>query len=365
MSLPERIPGMQTGSNGRNFIVALLYIGLAPFLLIALPFYLFITVGTNRHQLADRLTNSPISALPGIGENNWKAGTATFAYVSIIVVVVFGVVGATAPSDNPAPGAADITTSADVATTTTLVQAEGDTETTAITETTVPPTTTPPTRETTATTATTARTTTTETTTESTTTTTTVTTTTVAPAKDGESYQFSGNGNDVTDNFATEGGLVVLDFQHDGESNFQVQAVSNNGDEEYLVNHIGAYDGEVALYLPSDNYQLDVTADESWSADVTQPRFNQNDVEDIPGSTDGEHAAWMGPFEFEGGEEVSFEIENDAQAGVWLANHEGEKVDLLHNEIGPYEGSTLVTNSGVGLIIVETDSAEWKIEIQR
>jgi len=61
------------------------------------------------------------------------------------------------------------------------------------------------------------------------------------------------------------------------------------------------------------------------------------------------------PFEFEGGEEVPFKIENDAQAGVWLATHEGEKVDLLHNEIGPYEGSTLVTDSGVGLIIVETD----------
>jgi hypothetical protein len=162
-----------------------------------------------------------------------------------------------------------------------------------------------------------------------------------------------------------EGGLVVIHFQHDGSSNFQVQAVNSNGDEEYLVNEIGSYDGEVALYLPSEEYKLDITADGSWSADVTQPRFNSQDVEDLPASADGEHAAWFGPFEFEGGEEVTFEIEGDAQAGVWLATHEGEKVDLLHNEIGPYEGSTLVTDSGVGLIIVETDSANWKIEIKR
>lgn len=194
---------------------------------------------------------------------------------------------------------------------------------------------------------------------------TTTTTTTVEPAEDGESYEFSGSGNSVTDAFTAEGGLVVLHFQHDGDSNFQVRAVNSNGDEEYLVNEIGSYDGEVALYLPSDDYQLDVTADGSWSADVTQPRFNEQDVKGLPASADGEHAAWLGPFEFTGGEEVTFEIESDDQAAVWLATHEGEKVELLHNEIGPYEGSTLITDSGFGLIIIDTDSADWKITIER
>jgi len=60
------------------------------------------------------------------------------------------------------------------------------------------------------------------TTTTATTTTTTATTMTVAPAEDGESYEFSGSGSDVTDGFSTEGGLVVIHFQHDGSSNFQV-----------------------------------------------------------------------------------------------------------------------------------------------
>jgi len=186
---------------------------------------------------------------------------------------------------------------------------------------------------------------------------------TPVPAPDGESYSFSGSGNDVTDPFSTQGGLVVFDFEHDGSSNFQVKAVNSAGDEEFLVNEIETYDGEVAIYLPSDDWRLDITADGSWSADVTQPRFNENDIKPLPASADGEHAAWFGPFEFQGSTEVTFEIKDDSQASVWLATHEGGKVDLLHNEIGPYEGTALVTDSGVGLIIVDTDSAKWRIEI--
>lgn len=186
---------------------------------------------------------------------------------------------------------------------------------------------------------------------------------TPAPAKDGESYSFSGSGNVVTDSFTTEGGLVVFDFDRTGDSNFQVQAVSSEGDEEFLVNHIGDYDGKVALYLPSNEWNLDITADGSWTVDVTQPRFDRSDIESLPAESDGEHAAWFGPFEFEGSTEVTFEIKNDGQAGVWLATHEGVYVDLLHNEIGPYEGTALITDEGIGLIIIDTDGAEWRIEI--
>lgn len=188
-------------------------------------------------------------------------------------------------------------------------------------------------------------------------------TATPEPAEDGASYSLSGSGNDVTESFETEGGLVVFDFDHDGSSNFQVQAINENGDEEYLVNEIGTYDGQVALALPSGEWTLDVTADGSWSADVTQPRFNEQDIEDLPEEASGEHAAWFGPFEFEGTTEVTFVIEDDSQASVWLATHQGEQVDLLHNEIGPYEGTALITDDGVGLIIIDTDSAEWRIEI--
>lgn len=189
------------------------------------------------------------------------------------------------------------------------------------------------------------------------------TTTTPTPAPDGESYTLSGSGNDVTDSFDTEGGLVVFDFEHSGSSNFQVWAVNRAGNKELLVNDIGTYDGKVALYLPSDTWRLEVTADGAWDSDVTQPRFNEQDIESLPAKADGKQAAWFGPFEFEGNTKVTFEIKGDSHAAVWLTNPNGEKVDLLHNEIGPYKGTALVTDSGIGLVIVDTDSAEWRIEI--
>ena len=183
------------------------------------------------------------------------------------------------------------------------------------------------------------------------------------PAPDGESYQFNGNGNDVTDHFATEGGLVTIEFEHDGDSNFQVQAVDGEGNTEFLVNEIGGYDGTVALNMAQNDWRLDVTADGDWSAHVEQPRFNEADIQGLPAEASGKHAAWFGPYEFDGSQEVTFEIVGDRQASVWLRTTDGRIVDLLHNEIGPYEGSALVTNSGYGLIVVDTDSAEWRIEI--
>lgn len=345
MSFIEAVPGMASGSTVRNVAIAVLYLVLLPLVVIALPFYVLYAVGTNRNGLADTIAGSPLGRLPGLGSTGWKAGGAAFIYV----LVAFLVLGAALPSGGGTGGTGP--TDADTAmnggsTPTPEAAAAGQASTPTATPTVTPAATAEPTPTATPTPEPTP-----------------TPTSTPVPAQDGESYEFSGTGNDVTDSFTTQGGLVVLDFGHDGSSNFQVYAVNPAGGEELLVNHIGNYDGQVALYLPGDEYRLDVTADGSWNADVTQPRFNQNNIESLPAEADGEYAAWFGPFEFEGSTEVTFEITNDAQASVWLATHEGEKVDLLHNEIGPYEGSALITDSGVGLIVVDTDSAEWRIEI--
>jgi hypothetical protein len=326
---------------GRNIALGIVYFITMPFWLVFLPFIVLALVWRDTGGLATSL-----SSIPGISEGG---GVVSGIVAFVLIIILFGVVGAVLPGGDD-PGQADVGDSDQNVVESTNTPAPTDTDTmtdggtpTATAAPTASPTPTP--------------------TAEPTSTPTAEPTPTPIPALDGESYAFSGSGNDVTDSFSTEGGLVVLDFEHDGSSNFQVQAVNSAGDKEYLVNEIGTYDGQVALYLPSDDWRLDVTADGSWSADVTQPRFNENDIESLPAQAEGEHAAWFGPFEFEDTTEVTFVIEDDSQAAVWLATHEGEKVDLLHNEIGPYEGTALVTDSGVGLIIVDTDSADWRIEI--
>lgn len=97
MGVTDRIPGMVPGQTRRNIALGLLYLCLLPFIVAAIPLYLFFAVGTNRYNLADRLANSPLSRLPGLDRGGWTAGAATFVYV----LVVFALVGAAVPSETP------------------------------------------------------------------------------------------------------------------------------------------------------------------------------------------------------------------------------------------------------------------------
>lgn len=101
---------------------------------------------------------------------------------------------------------------------------------------------------------------------------------------------------------------MTIDFEHSGESNFQLQAVGTGGEEEFLLNNLGDYDGTIALYLPEDEWRLNVTAAGDWSAAVKQPRFNESDLESLPVEGSGEHTMWYGPYEFDGSQQVTFEI---------------------------------------------------------
>jgi len=352
VSLTGKIPLMREGRSRRNTIIGLVYLFTFPLWLSFIPFIIPILVWRDYAGLATSL-----SRVPGIKEGGGiTSGILSFVFL----IVLISVLGAALPEPNntgtesqmadtptsPAPTTTEIDPATDSGTTSAADNQITDTQTT-----TAPTTTTESKSDPTSTTM-------------PTTSITTTTTTTTAPAPDGESYSYSGSGNDVTNSFGVEGGLVVFDFEHSGNSNFQVQAVSSSGEKKYLVNDIGTYDGQVALYLPEGEWQLDITADGDWNADITQPRFNSNDIESLPKSADGEQAAWFGPFNFSGTTEITFTIKDDSQAAVWLATHEGRRVELLHNEVGPYEGSALTTQEGVGLIIIDTDSADWKIEIK-
>jgi len=279
---------------------------------------------------------SRFSRLPGISDGGGYRNYLVGAVYALVIMSIIGGLGGGGGADDPATAASSQPTTTTPTGTLTATQMTTDTGTGTTTVTSNPTPTATPTPE-----------------------------PTPQPAPDGDSYSFSGADNSVTDGFETEGGLVVFDLGHGGESNYQVEAVPvDGGDRRYLANEIGTYDGQVAVNLPAGEWRLDVTADGDWSADVTQPRYNENDLKGLPVSGDDSQAAYFGPFDLEGTTEVTFEIEDDSQAAVWLATEEGEYVDLLHNEIGPYEGSALVNRAGVALIIVETDSADWRIEIE-
>lgn len=82
----------------------------------------------------------------------------------------------------------------------------------------------------------------------------------------------SGTGQQATQNFKWPGGLMRVTMSHQGKSNFIIKLMdSNTGQtEELVVNEIGSFSGSRAFNVPSGTYMLDVTADGSWSVQITK-----------------------------------------------------------------------------------------------
>ena len=77
----------------------------------------------------------------------------------------------------------------------------------------------------------------------------------------------TGEGKKATEFLELEKGLWVVEFEHDGSSNFIVMLLDGDGDTvEYLANEIGSFEGSSAIKIDkSAAYLLDVDADGSWS----------------------------------------------------------------------------------------------------
>ena len=77
----------------------------------------------------------------------------------------------------------------------------------------------------------------------------------------------TGEGKKATEFFELEKGLWIVEFEHDGSSNFIVTLLDGDGDTvEYLTNEIGSFEGSSAIKIDkSAAYLLDVDADGSWS----------------------------------------------------------------------------------------------------
>jgi hypothetical protein len=365
MAIADHLPLFKAGHTKRNIAVGAVYLLLLPLLILLIPFYLLIAIGTNRHGLGDTVADSPLGAIPGVSGGGWSAGIVVF----VLIILVFGVIGAVAPGDggDTSPNA-ELNNTDDVEDADDPGTSDGDSGESEDTD---------------------------GSTDDSSDDSTDGGQTdsgdgsTDDNSTDGDSGQtddsgtgddqdeettvdepepqtFSGQGSDTSKSFSVEGGFTAINLEHTGESNFQVELINEQtGETEgYLTNTIGDYDGAVALSLSEGDYFLDVTADGDWSANVTQPRFADSDVESPPVDASGHQHDWMGPIDFDGTVEVTVEAEDDGNLAVWLADHRGERVDLLANDIGPYEETTVVTQDGIGLLVIETNDVNWRVEVE-
>jgi hypothetical protein len=84
------------------------------------------------------------------------------------------------------------------------------------------------------------------------------------------STHLSGSGDDVQSFTATGTGLIIFTMSHTGSSNFAIWLKDSSGKEiALLVNEIGSYSGKKSERLTSGTYYLDITADGSWTIDIS------------------------------------------------------------------------------------------------
>lgn len=187
-----------------------------------------------------------------------------------------------------------------------------------------------------------------------------------AARQGGQGQSLAGVGATATDPVRLETGLAIFRLTHDGDSNFAIELYDSRGDYiELLVNEIGRYGGETVVGIEeTGDYVLNVEADGNWRAEVTQdvPTAGR----DVPATFSGTGADASPFLELETGL-WRFTMTHDGSSNfaVWLFDADGNRIDLLANEIGRYQGSQMVPidSPGVYLLGIEADGA-WTVAIE-
>ena len=146
--------------------------------------------------------------------------------------------------------------------------------------------------------------------------------------------------------------------------------------EDLIVNEIGSYYGRmiVGVYfgysdVKPGRYLLEVTAGGSWDVNIEQP--NPSTASNLLRSYSGSGADVPQPFNLESGKgAVRFDMHHSGSSNfaIWLYNKNGDREELLVNEIGEYDGSVLVSvggyeaSAGIHYISIEADG-NWEVDI--
>jgi hypothetical protein len=191
-------------------------------------------------------------------------------------------------------------------------------------------------------------------------------TSTSTPEPTPEPITLSEIGQEATSKFSLEKGLSIFRMTHDGDSNFAIWLLDDEGDQiDLLVNEIGEFDGSKAVGIKNQgDYILDISADGSWTITIEQPR--PSSAPSVPKTLKGKAQQASEVFYLDKGL-ARFEMSHDGDSNfaVWLLDDEGDQIDLLVNEIGEFDGSKAVSISNGGIYLLDiTADGNWEISIE-
>ena len=186
------------------------------------------------------------------------------------------------------------------------------------------------------------------------------------------SFEFSGRGNEATELYALDVGLIRCDYTYAGEHNFIVEVLDSQGGYAAVVaNEIRSCEGSSADNIRgAGDYLLNITADGDWTircqanAPGTQPSPRQPvAVFELAGqgneATDFIHlegGLLRGDYTYAG--EHNFIVE--------VLDSQGDYAAVIANEIGSCEGSSAASIGSAGEFLLNiTADGDWTITLSQ
>lgn len=176
--------------------------------------------------------------------------------------------------------------------------------------------------------------------------------------------KLSGTGQRVTERFTVTDGLAVIRSACDDcREDFIVELLDDESQVlDVVVDRVGSYSGSRAVGMTKGEYRLQIDADAAWTVDITQPR--NEPAADLPVAYAGDEDRVEGPFTAVRAAEVAGAHSGGGTFVVTLLNARGLVQDLVFNEAGGFDGSTVAQMADEGPYYVNvTAEGDWSLRI--
>lgn len=176
----------------------------------------------------------------------------------------------------------------------------------------------------------------------------------------------SGTGQQASQKFTLENGLSVFRMTHDGTSNFSITLMDGEGRRiELLVNEIGRFDGSKAVGISGKGeYLLDISASGGWTVTIERPRPETAVGKPITLKGTGQQASSFVKLD-KGLVVFKLKHSGDSNFAVLLMDKDGNRENLLVNEIGEFDGSKAVRINRSDIYLMDiTADGQWEISIE-
>lgn len=172
-----------------------------------------------------------------------------------------------------------------------------------------------------------------------------------------EPQSFSGTGSEVVILEPLGEDAFYATVTHQGSGNVALWSVDENGqDLDLMVNEIGNYEGQVAVNFNDDPAAIRVEADGEWTIELVHiseaPRWDGDSTYEATGDSIVIVAGVA-----DGLTPVTLTHDGESNFAIWAWGESSP--DLIVNDIGTYDGTTLLPD---GTVVMQVDAdGNWSI----